>query len=55
MVVLCTAAAEEEGEPVNVTMKRCDAYEVTKLARKKIKTETNPAYEVVKTNARTRS
>ena len=28
-------------------MKRCDAYEVTKLAHQKISTERNPAYESV--------
>ena len=32
---------------VHVEMKRCAAYEITTLARKKIVMETNPAYEQV--------
>ena len=32
---------------VTIEMKRCAAYEITTLARKKIVMETNPAYEQV--------
>ena len=32
---------------VHVEMKRCAAYEITTLVRKKIVMETNPAYEQV--------
>ena len=32
---------------VTVEMKRCAAYEITTLAKKKIVMETNPAYEQV--------
>ena len=34
-------------EEVTVDMKQCAAYEMTSLAKKKIKMETNPAYEQV--------
>ena len=34
----------------NVEMKRCAAYEITSLARKKVVMETNPAYEHVTMN-----
>ena len=36
---------------VDVEMKRCAAYEITSLARKKVVMEPNPAYEQVKINA----
>ena len=35
---------------VDVEMKRCAAYEITSLARKKVVMETNPAYEHVTMN-----
>ena len=35
-------------EEVTVDMKQCAAYEMTSLARRKIKMETNPAYEQVR-------
>ena len=35
---------------VDVEMKRCAAYEITSLARKKIVMKTNPAYEHVTMN-----
>ena len=33
---------------VDVEMKRCAAYEITSLARKKVVLETNPAYEPIR-------
>ena len=37
-------------QEVNVDMKRCVAYEITSLAKKKVVMETNQAYEQVRVN-----
>ena len=43
---LLPVATQHDREP-EIELKKCDAYEVPRLARQKIQIERNPAYETV--------
>ena len=45
--LLAKQASSSPEVTVDVEMKRCAAYEITSLARKKVDMETNPAYEPI--------
>ena len=50
IILLAKQASFSPEATVTVEMKRCDAYEITSLAGKKVVMETNPAYEQVTMN-----
>ena len=50
ILLLAKQASCLESPEVTVEMKRCAAYEITTLAKKKVVMEANPAYEHVKMN-----
>lgn len=50
MTILCIMSlyiATQHDRESHIELKKCDAYEVPRLARQKILTERNPAYETV--------
>lgn len=44
---ISVTVASQYDRDSQIEMKRCDAYELPRLARQKIVTERNPAYEIV--------
>ena len=50
ILLLAKQASCLESSEFTVEMKRCAAYEITTLAKKKVVMEVNPAYEHVKMN-----
>ena len=50
ILLLAKQASSLESPEVTVEMKRCAAYEITSLAKKKVVMEANPAYEHVTMN-----
>ena len=50
ILLLAKQTSSLESPEVTVEMKRCAAYEINTLAKKKVVMEVNPAYEHVKMN-----
>ena len=50
IIIMLPGNHANSAQEVNVYMRRCAAYEITSLAKKKVDMKSNPAYEQVRVN-----